>query len=65
MAFDRSMVDLLCHRSFFSCKDNTYAECVNQQQQQQQLCILYALYILLYTLLYILLYILYEVEEKG
>ena len=23
LAFDRSMADLLCHRSFFSCKDNT------------------------------------------
>ena len=23
LAFDRSMTDLLCHRSFFSCKDNT------------------------------------------
>ena len=22
MAFDRSMADSLCHRSFFSCKDN-------------------------------------------
>ena len=23
LAFDRSVADLLCHRSFFSCKDNT------------------------------------------
>ena len=28
----RSMADLLCHRSLFSCKDNKYAECVNQYQ---------------------------------
>ena len=31
------MADLLCHRNFFSCKDNTlffkHAECVNRQQQ--------------------------------
>ena len=27
------MAELLCHRSFFSCKDNT-AECVNQQQRR-------------------------------
>ena len=29
------MADLLCHRSFFSCKDN-YADFVNQQQQQSK-----------------------------
>ena len=27
LAFDRSMADLLCHRSFFSCKDNTLNVC--------------------------------------
>ena len=33
LTFDRSMADLLCHRSFFSYKDNTLNACVNQQQQ--------------------------------
>ena len=30
------MADLLCHRSFFSCKGNTLNVCVNHHQQQQQ-----------------------------
>ena len=29
LAFDRSMADLLCHRSFFSCKDNTLNVWIN------------------------------------
>ena len=30
LAFDRSMADLLCHRNFFSCNDNTLNARVNQ-----------------------------------
>ena len=32
---NKSRADALCHRSFFSCNDNTLNVCVNQQQQQQ------------------------------
>ena len=28
-AFDRSMTDLLCHTSFFSCKDDTLNVLIN------------------------------------